>query len=325
MKLSALALSSFSVVLWLPILSSCGFDSDQITGVRRSAFGVNQTPTIQSIGPQSVKSGEPLSFFVAASDPDGDQLTYTIDPTQYSVHATIDSATGHFSYTAPEEVRRVIFTLTLRVTDNGNPPKTATQSIQVHVTEAGISIGRIYYNENQLSFDETSDFLEVPHSGEYLTDEGTISLWFNASAVNRRQGLWSKDSSGYDSGGHFTLYVESNGQVKVRIQSLNTSHYLQTEPVSANTWHHVAVQFGAEGFRLFLDGVERDSSDYTGGLGPSSGGDGNFEPISIGAATWHSGDRVTTGAIDFFAGSIERVSVYNRYLPVGMVLTLASE
>ena len=55
---------------------------------------------------------------------------------------------------------------------------------------------------------------------------------------------------------------------------------------SRNQWHHAAMSFGSDGMVLYLDGeIMASKASYKGGLGSSSGGVGNKEPLVIGGNT----------------------------------------
>lgn len=70
-------------------------------------------------------------------------------------------------------------------------------------------------------------------------------------------------------------------------------------------WYHVHVSFGEDGLSLLLNDTEVDTDPYTGGLGTSSGGSGNTEPIVLGARQDDTNDETSSGASDFFDGLID--------------------
>lgn len=77
-----------------------------------------------------------VSFAVSATDSDLpiQPLTFTLEPGAPS-RATIDPATGAFSWTPSEEQGPSTNTITVRVTDTSSPPLTATRSFTVVVRE----------------------------------------------------------------------------------------------------------------------------------------------------------------------------------------------
>ena len=120
-----------------------------------------------------------------------------------------------------------------------------------------------------------------------------------------------------DTGGHVDISLNSSGHVEVRLQSASASYRVEStpgQPISAGQWHHMAFSFGSDGMKLYVDGALADSDPYSGGMGSTSGGIGNYEPIAIGAGTWTSGDGVVTPLIDYFDGSIDEVAIFDQAL-----------
>ena len=166
-------------------------------------------------------------------------------------------------------------------------------------------------------FDGATDYVEIAHSDDYLLDNGTIQLWFKADDATGGdlQHLFSKDSSGNDTGGHLSMYLTTAGRLEVRLQSASGSFYVtSSSTVSSGDWHHAAVSFGANGLQLYLDGNLEDTDAYAGGLGTTSGGSGNFEPIAIGAGTQSSGDLTVSPLNQWFAGLIDEVAILDGQL-----------
>ena len=153
--------------------------------------------------------------------------------------------------------------------------------------------------------------IEIPHSDDFLLDHGAISFWFQTKEDDERQGLFSKDSSGYDSGGHIDIEIR-NDRVQLRMQSATSSYYLTSPRINEDQWYHVVVSFGAGGLKLFFNGVEVDSDTYTGGLGTTSGGAGNYEPITLGVSQQGSGNQTSSGWYRPLHGRMDEVAIYSR-------------
>jgi type II secretory pathway pseudopilin PulG len=178
--------------------------------------------------------------------------------------------------------------------------------------------------DGALDFDGYNDYVAVAHSDEFLADNGTVALWFRGDDVSDRGELFSKDSSGYDTGGHVTIWVE-DAEVEVRFQGASSDYFLDSgEIIEEDTWYHMALSWGAEGLKLYLDGSEVDTDSYTGGLGTSSGGVGNYEPLALGACTWGSGNQVITPLQYYFDGKLDDVRFYNYALDTSEVAALAA-
>ena len=158
-------------------------------------------------------------------------------------------------------------------------------------------------------------YVELPHGPSLLLDQGTIMFWFQDQNSIHDTGLFSKDSSGFDTGGHLTVRTTSSGRVEARLQSTDDSYWLRSDPfIQLDIWHDVAVTFGGAGMILYIDGVEVDTNDYTGGLGESSGGSGNSEPIVLGANSWGSDDGRATPLRGFFSGMMDEVLIFDDQL-----------
>ena len=155
--------------------------------------------------------------------------------------------------------------------------------------------------DTALLFDGIDDYMELAHDPAYLLDDGTVQFWFNTADVTQRADLFSKDALGNVTGGHLSIYLDGSGNIETRLQSASADYFVNsTSPLTNNQWHHVAFSFGADGMQLYVDGQLQDSDAYTGGLGTTSGGAGNFEPIAIGASTQVSGAGLVTPLQDYF-------------------------
>jgi len=161
-----------------------------------------------------------------------------------------------------------------------------------------------------IGFDGVDDYIEIAHDNTYLLDEGALSFWFNPDDTSGLQALVSKDSTGYDTGGHLHVYLDGS-TLKARLQSDSAGYTVQASGISAGSWSHAVVTWGPGGLRLLVDGVQEDTDAYTGGLGSSSGSSGNYEPIVLGAGTSSSDDLVATTIDEYYAGRIDDVRFYD--------------
>ncbi|MEQ9461582.1 MAG: LamG domain-containing protein [Phycisphaeraceae bacterium] len=192
-------------------------------------------------------------------------------------------------------------------------------------TQGGVVAPAAGYGDGGTSFwfDGVDDFVEVPHHPDFKIERGTVSFWFRPERLSGKQGLVSKDSSGYDQGGHLDLHLDGS-TLKVVLGSKNSTKTLTASGVSVDTWHHGALVFGSGGTRLYLDGVLRDSEAYSGGLGGSSGGTGNEEPWTFGVAQQSSGNQTTGGWNWPFQGRIDDIRMYSTRLSETQLAELMS-
>jgi hypothetical protein len=144
---------------------------------------------------------------------------------------------------------------------------------------------------------------------------GTFSVWFKTDTTSGQRGLFSKDSNGYDTGGHFSVWLNGS-RIEVRMQSTSASNFVRSASGSIATgqWYHVMFAWGEEGMALYLNGVLVDTNAYTGGMGTSSGGVGNYEPIVLGANAWKTGNFNSSGLEGYFDGVLDDFRLYNERL-----------
>ena len=160
---------------------------------------------------------------------------------------------------------------------------------------------------NELEFaGEGGDHFEVQHSADLALTEGTVSLFFTADNAYRRQGLFSKDASGYRDGGHLTALI-NDGRVEIRLQSTSQSVWIKTVSgtVSAGTEYHLAVTFGPDGFWAYVDGRMV-------GWHPEFDQDiaANQENLVIGANIWGRQESHPDSTSDPFDGRIRGFEIY---------------
>jgi DNA/RNA endonuclease G (NUC1) len=113
-------------------------DADIVLAVNE----VNQNPTLDQIGSKTVNLGDTLSFNATGHDGDlpTQSLSYSLTGAVPS-GATINSATGAFSWTPTAAQAGHVYTFGVRVTDNGSPALYAEELISVGAayTWAGVS------------------------------------------------------------------------------------------------------------------------------------------------------------------------------------------
>ena len=172
--------------------------------------------------------------------------------------------------------------------------------------------------EGAVLLDGVDDFVEVAHDPSFAIAEGSVSLAFVTQQAGVVQGLWSKDSSGFDAGGHLQLELQADDSVQVRLQDPAASHIVSSGPLAVGALHHLAFTFGPGGMQLYVDGALAASDAYAGGI------EANIEPAVFGASTGLSGDGVATPISSPASASITDVQLYSRALAAGEVAELFS-
>ncbi len=169
-----------------------------------------------------------------------------------------------------------------------------------------------------LSFDG-DDYVSIPHDDSLnISDEITLEAWiyptFDDSGehmILSKGGNWS-----YDEPQCYELTMDRDRplfQMKVA-GSNNWYGAAPTDPITKNTWHHIAGVYDGGRFYIYIDGVNQ-TSIYT-------GWDGNYqgEVYSGGLPTDDNnisiGRRVpaTWGSL-FYEGYIDEVRIWDRAIP----------
>jgi hypothetical protein len=103
-------------------------------------LAVNHPPMFTAIPVQTVASGRALQFFIAgyASDPDrpAQALTYSLAPGD-PAGASLDPATGLFTWDTSPGQHVGAYSFGVVVTDNGSPPMSAMTHFVVDVVDSG--------------------------------------------------------------------------------------------------------------------------------------------------------------------------------------------
>ncbi len=100
------------------------------------------------------------------------------------------------------------------------------------------------------------------------------------------------------------------------LQGKDASHFVRTDDnlIKSDTWYHVAVSFGAQGMKLYLNGVLVGTNAYAGGM------QGNGEALVIGGSVkTHEGsssDRSKLRITESFNGYIDEVAFFGAQLAV---------
>lgn len=111
----------------------------------------------------------------------------------------------------------------------------------------------------------------LPQSSNWRWEEGTIELWispqFEMSRVRDSAGLISMQDEPFFAGLHGSLQVlyTKTRQIGFIINS-QMENILGTPELGwkAGEWHHLAVSWGKQGMRLYLDGKVASQNRYTG-------------------------------------------------------------
>jgi Ca2+-binding RTX toxin-like protein len=164
---------------------------------------------------------------------------------------------------------------------------------------------------------DREDFIDAGHSDALALASGTIVLGFEAADLEGRQGLFSKDGRDYDTGGHLSAWLDGDKLI-VRQQSGESSkHIVIKDVIEAGQSYALAVTFGAEGLKLYLDGqLVGAEPTFKQSL------EMNTRDLIFGAhGMWRSNDEQTPA--DGFEGTLSNLMVFDGALSPDEIGTVA--
>lgn len=177
------------------------------------------------------------------------------------------------------------------------------------------------------SFGANAQYIVLDDSPDWDMDAGSIDLWLWLPAeLQTHVGLLSRDLSGRDQPGHFSLFVDDEGRAIVRVQPQAEDFDNSTDAVACSAallpreaWVHLGVNFGPPEVELYVDGVlgqwngtNSITSDWGCGQPGAWGIAGNDLPWAVGRTTFES-----TGILEYleFPASgcaIDHLRISNR-------------
>jgi len=167
-------------------------------------------------------------------------------------------------------------------------------------------------------FDGDGDYVETTLMQNDLNamTNGTVSLWFNADDIEYHSNYNYMDKLFSCHSNEFELMFNSNGN-KLEFQIYNSGYYdvlSSTNNFAINTWYHVAVTWGLENMKIYINGNFENNNSYNGTIGSGSG-----HPFRIGITS--------TGLynISAFNGTIDEVMIFNRSLNASEIQDLYNQ
>ena len=177
---------------------------------------VNRAPVLDAIADATIDEMVEYTFDADASDPDIPANTLTYSLIGGPAGATIDPATGEFSWTPGEAQGPGVYTFTVRVTDDGDPVLFDEQEVELTVEEVNRApvldaIGNKSVNEGSLlSFAADATDPDIPANGlTFSLADGTT----NCFAVTCTTPAGAVDQPDYRS-----LHMDSGRQWDIPVQ-----------------------------------------------------------------------------------------------------------
>jgi Ca2+-binding RTX toxin-like protein len=170
------------------------------------------------------------------------------------------------------------------------------------------------------SFDGSTGFvrIESPPDDPLARASGSFEVVFTADRTDVRQTLFAKNAD-TDGPGRLSGQLREGGQLVMILSSEDGTVEVASAAgaVAVGEPVHMVFNYGVGGMELFVNGVEVDSNDFTGGIS-------SLEPLMIGV---ESGFSTPGGTLDnpqrFFEGVIDEFATYDRALTADEVTRLA--
>ncbi|MEL6574172.1 MAG: Ig-like domain-containing protein, partial [Pseudomonadota bacterium] len=191
-------------------------------------------------------------------------------------------------------------------------------------------LGGAMAQDGQAMLDGENDYILIDNIDDYEVQAGGLRMAFsvesldgNSSGSNfgaqRLQALFSRDSSGFDGGGHLTGYVDGDGVIVIRHQTDDENYVIRTDPGVVSNGDQVALEYefdpvngmvlkvGINGAPLEIVGTN-DQSILD---GTPVSLVGNSEPWTLGVSQTRSGNGVASNLRQYFEGKIDSFEVFS--------------
>lgn len=293
----------------------------------------NRTPTLEAPADQTHDLDDIVRLPLAASDPDGDSLTYSATglPPGLSITSTTGLITGTPTIAAT-------YAVTVSVSD-GSLSASRSLTWTVVAGPPAVPISRWRFDEgsgtsaadsngsrtgtltngatwtpgrfaNAVLLDGTNDYVAVPPfdvTGSALT----IAAWVRTSSFGTGEQRFISKTTGTTN--YWALGTNGSAlRFRLRAGGVNAT-VTAASTLPANTWYHAAATYDGTTIRLYVNGVQVISTAQSGAVAT-----GTSVPVAIGRNPSGTGSN-------YFNGAIDDMRVFARGLTAAEILLLYTE
>lgn len=226
----------------------------------------NSPPALAAIPNHTINELTTLTFTNSATDPDGDSLTYSLDP-GFPSGATVNSTNGVFTWTPSEAQGPSTNNITVRVTDNGTPPLSNTKSFTVIVNEVNSAPVLAPIADHTIHAESTLTLTNSATDSDIPTNTLTFSLTGTppaGAAINSVSGVftWTPSDTFVNTTNSITVRVTDNGSPPLNdsktfnvivVSRPTIESIIRTNGVSTLLWSSISGQTYRVEFKLNLD------------------------------------------------------------------------
>jgi hypothetical protein len=176
-----------------------------------------------------------------------------------------------------------------------------------------------------VQLDGTNAYIEIPDLPIYDIEDGGFRVTLTVDELNGQdtgtnpltsgqQGIVSRDSSGYDGGGHVSSWVGGDGAVYVRHQTTGQSFALETAAGVVTAGEAITLVYrvsDAEGMQLFEDDGTGELTLLAQNAGADVSFSGNDEPWVLGALQVVSGDGTANNLRGYLDGEVDHFELFS--------------
>ena len=216
--------------------------------------------------------------------------------------------------------------------DDDNYPGDSKSLDRIGNNDLELMTGAVHQNNSRycegIFLNGEGAHLKINNQTEMRGSSGSLSFWVKPYDLSHSydsshggQYLFSMDSLGFDTGGHFTSWLESDGSLHLRYQTNARDYFIATDDrlFVDDTWAFITVTWGEAGVVLYFNGEQ---------VGKITGVDAtlrnNKEPMIFGANARVSEDEASTPAKihDYFRGEFDDIKWFDGVMSAADIAAL---